>query len=57
MNMEGKILSKILQTECKNTSKRSFTMINLGLFCRHIDGSMLQVALGLIVFDVNSVLL
>ena len=32
MNIDAKILNKILQTEFSNTSKSSYTVIKLGLF-------------------------
>ena len=39
MNIDAKILNKILATEFSNTSKSSYTMIKLGLFQGFKDSS------------------
>ena len=40
MNIDAKILNKILQTEFSNTSKSSYTVIKLGLFQGYKDSSI-----------------
>ena len=40
MNIDSKILNKILQTEFSNTFKSSYTMIKLGLFQEFKDSSI-----------------
>ena len=40
MNIDAKILNRILATEFSNTSKSSYTMINLGLFQECKDSSV-----------------
>ena len=42
MNIDAKVLKKILQTEFSNTSKSSYTMVKLGLFQGYKDSSIIK---------------